>query len=391
MFRKLWTVFWRPSTKWGLGVLLIAGIFFGVAGWNVFHFALEQTTSTEFCIGCHSMRDNNFEEFKTTIHYSNPAGVRATCSDCHVPKGGWELYVAKLMAAKDVWGEITGTIDTREKFEEKRLEMAETVWADMKANDSRGCRTCHSFGAMDFEHQSSEAAAQMQVAMNDGSTCIDCHKGIAHHLPDMTSGYKKTVSDLLAQAESLKPKADETLYTIETIEFYADKPSDDDERAAGKILPATALAVRKVDGEWLEVDVTGWQQEGAERMIYALQGKRIFNAAMTPAETERVVQGQVILDPDTEQNWNEATLTLWVKNAYLTDNLDELWNYGEQMYGAACALCHTLREPGHYLANQWIGTLNAMKPKTPLDDEQFRFLQKYVQMHAKDVAEGGAH
>ena len=391
MFRKFWNLFWRPSTKWGLGVLLIAGIIFGVVGWNAFHFALETTTSTEFCISCHSMRDNNFEEFKTTIHYSNPAGVRATCSDCHVPTGGWELYAAKLMAAKDVWGEITGTIDTREKFEAKRLEMAEQVWADMQANDSRGCRTCHSFEAMDFEHQSTEAAAKMQVAMNDGSTCIDCHKGIAHHLPDMTSGYKKAVSDLLAQAESLTAKPDETLYTIKTVEFYAEKPAGDDAKAAGKILPATALAVRSVDGEWIEADITGWQQEGAERMMYALQGKRIFNAALTPAETENVVQGKTFLDPDTEQNWTEATLTLWVKNSALTDNLDELWDYGHQMYGAACALCHTLPQPDHYLANQWIGTLNAMKPKTPLDAEQFRFLQKYVQMHAKDVADGGAH
>ena len=390
MIKRLWNLFWRPSTKWGLGVLLIAGIFFGVAGWNVFHAALESTTSTEFCIGCHSMRDNNYEEYKATIHFSNPSGVRATCSDCHVPKGGWELYVAKLMAAKDVWGEINGTLSTKEKFEAKRLEMAESVWADMKSNDSRGCRTCHSFEAMDFEHQASaDGVTQMQTAMTDGSTCIDCHKGIAHTLPDMSSGYKKTFEELIAASASIGPKVGETLYAIETVEFYADKPTGDDAKAGGKILPSTALAVRSVDGDWIEADVEGWQQEGAERMIYALQGKRIFNAALTPAETERVVQGEAVLDADTEQNWIPANLTLWVKNVGLTDTPDKLADYGHEMYAAACGLCHTLPQTGHYLANQWIGIMNAMKPKTALDEEQFRFLQKYVQMNAQDV--GGEH
>jgi cytochrome c-type protein NapC len=39
---------------------------------------------------------------------------------------------------------------------------------------------------MDFTAQSERAADQHSTSLADGEkTCIDCHKGIAHELPDM--------------------------------------------------------------------------------------------------------------------------------------------------------------------------------------------------------------
>ncbi|ACM03077.1 pentaheme c-type cytochrome TorC [Cereibacter sphaeroides] len=390
MISRIWKAFWRPSTKWGLGVLLVTGGIAGAVGWNGFHYVVEKTTTTEFCISCHSMRDNNYEEYKTTIHYQNTSGVRAECADCHVPKSGWKLYRAKLLAAKDLWGEIQGTIDTREKFEAHRLEMAETVWADMKANDSATCRTCHSFNAMDFAHQKPEASKQMQQAMNEGGTCIDCHKGIAHKMPDMASGYRALFSKLEKASQSLKPSKGETLYPLQTIEAYLEQPSGDKAKADGRLLAATPMQVVDVKGDWVQVAVKGWQQEGAERVIYEKQGKRIFNAALAPTATGSIVAGASMVDPDTEQTWTDVSLTAWVRNRDLTDDQEALWQYGKQMFNGACGMCHVLPHTEHFLANQWIGTLNAMKSRAPLDDEQFRLVQRYVQMHAKDVEPEGA-
>jgi trimethylamine-N-oxide reductase cytochrome c-type subunit TorC len=389
VIKRTWTAFWRPSTKWGLGVLVTGGIAVGVVGWNGFHWALEQTTTMEFCVSCHTMKDNNFEEYKTTIHYSNPAGVRAGCPDCHVPKSGWPLYEAKILAARDLWGEIVGTIDTREKFEEQRLALAQKVWDTMKATDSRECRSCHSFDAMDFEHQTKpDAAKQMQQAKIDGGTCIDCHKGIAHKLPDMSAGYKSTARQLKTAAASLSVRAGDTVYPIETIDFFVDKPADG-AKPAGKVLPITALKVKSVDGALIEAELGGWQQQGAERVLYALQGKRIFNAVLTPAAVSKFTAGPAVADADTGQNWADGTMTVWVRNGSLSDSADKLSTLGGQMFNAACGSCHVLPKPDHYLANQWIGNLNAMKAKAPLDDEQFRLVQKYVQMNAKDVVGGG--
>ncbi|MDQ5881232.1 MAG: Cytochrome c-type protein [Pseudomonadota bacterium] len=173
----------RPSAKYSLLTLLVVGFFSGVFFWGGFNTAMEATNKLEFCIGCHEMRDNVYQEYKQTIHYSNRTGVRAECADCHVPKDWTHKMIRKIQASKEVWGKIMGTIDTKEKFEEHRLRLATSEWARMKASDSRECRNCHSFGGMDVEKQKARASKMHKIAQDDKKTCIDCHKGIAHKKP----------------------------------------------------------------------------------------------------------------------------------------------------------------------------------------------------------------
>jgi nitrate/TMAO reductase-like tetraheme cytochrome c subunit len=61
--------------------------------------------------------------------------------------------IRKVQASKELWGMITGKVDTREKFESHRREMAEREWQRMKETDSRECRNCHNFEYMDFSLQ----------------------------------------------------------------------------------------------------------------------------------------------------------------------------------------------------------------------------------------------
>ena len=150
-----------------------------------FNHALESTNTEEFCISCHEMKDNSYAEYRLTTHASSRSGVRASCPDCHVPKAFGPKMVAKLRASKDVYHNILGTIDTPEKFNDRRLHMAESVWERMKATDSRECRSCHKADAFDYFKQSRRAAKAHQDGLNEGQTCIDCHKGIAHRLPNV--------------------------------------------------------------------------------------------------------------------------------------------------------------------------------------------------------------
>ena len=115
---------------------------------------MEITNTEQFCIACHEMRDNVYQEIQPTIHFTNRSGVRAICSDCHVPHDWTYKMARKMQASKEVWGWIFGTIDTREKFLAKRKELAGREWERMKANDSLECRNCHEFQAMDFTRQS---------------------------------------------------------------------------------------------------------------------------------------------------------------------------------------------------------------------------------------------
>jgi len=112
--------------------------------------------------------------------------VRAKCSDCHVPHDWTDKIARKMQASKEVWGWLFGTIDTREEFLAKRKELAGREWERLKANDSLECRNCHEFQSMDFTRQSKRGAEAHSKQVSSGEkTCIDCHKGIAHRLPEM--------------------------------------------------------------------------------------------------------------------------------------------------------------------------------------------------------------
>jgi cytochrome c-type protein NapC len=173
----------RSPSKRSLAVLVGVGFIGGILFWGAFNTGLEMTNTREFCIGCHEMRDNVYVEYQDTIHYQNRTGVHAICSDCHVPRSWGYKMLRKMKASQEVWGHLSGYVDTREKFESHRMEMATREWARMKAADSRECRNCHTWEAMATAKQRPRAQTQHAAAQKDGQTCIDCHKGIAHLLP----------------------------------------------------------------------------------------------------------------------------------------------------------------------------------------------------------------
>jgi len=190
--KRYWATITSPSIHFSLGFLVIGGFIAGVVVWGAFNTAMEFTNSEAFCTGCHEMRDNVFVELRRTIHYTNRSGVRAKCSDCHVPHNWTTKMARKMQASKEVWAKIFGTVDTREKFQAHRLTLAQHEWARFKANDSLECRNCHDYQSMDFTRQSPRAQAMHSTHLaNKEKTCIDCHKGIAHHLPDISKAEEK--------------------------------------------------------------------------------------------------------------------------------------------------------------------------------------------------------
>jgi nitrate/TMAO reductase-like tetraheme cytochrome c subunit len=180
---RIWTFLTRPSARFSLATLLIVGGIGGVLFWGGFNWALELTNTEAFCTSCHEMRDNPYKELQETIHFKNRSGVRATCPDCHVPHEWFYKIRRKIQASNEVLHKILGTIGTPEKFEQHRLELAQHVWTTMKENNSHECRNCHSAGSMDPHKQTEAAQKVMAEGFKAGLTCIDCHKGVAHHLP----------------------------------------------------------------------------------------------------------------------------------------------------------------------------------------------------------------
>ena len=182
---KLWR---RPRSRWLLGIPLGGFLLFalGVAAWLGFESALRASNTLAFCTSCHEMRDNMLAEYEKSPHFKNEVGVRAICSDCHVPHDFIPKLKAKMAATiNELPKWAMGTVNTKEKFTAVRLELAKDVWAKMKATDSRECRNCHSIEAMDLSAQDSSAAKKhvRERMLQRGETCIDCHKGVGHGLP----------------------------------------------------------------------------------------------------------------------------------------------------------------------------------------------------------------
>ena len=210
------------------------------------------------------------------------------------------------------------------------------------------------------------------------------HTPVIRLLPAAPAAVSPTVALSVSSEKTAQAK---TLYTVATQPMFLTKPEAG--RAAGtgdgQLMPATKLEVVGRDGAWLEVKVDGWRQGGSPSALYALQGQRILLATLGTAAEAKVAVGPDVVDPATKAAWSTGAITAWVSSTGLNPDLPAVWAYSSELYNTSCGSCHALHPANAYLANQWIGSLKAMKRFTALDDGQYRLLQSYLQFHSKDV------
>ena len=154
----------------------------GIAFTTIFEFGLEASSKTEFCASCHSMQAS-YEGYKKSVHYKNASGIIATCADCHTPKPFFPKMKVKILAVKDIYHEITGTIDTKEKYAEHYDRMVNKVWDYMRESNSRECRSCHQISKMNQQLQSEKAQEEHAILADDEIACIECHTEVGHKKP----------------------------------------------------------------------------------------------------------------------------------------------------------------------------------------------------------------
>lgn len=201
LLRRTWNWLSRPARTAALGLLLVGGFAAGIMFWGGFNWTLELTNTEQFCISCHEMKQNVYEEYRRTIHFANRSGVRASCPDCHVPKEWVHKVVRKVRATNELYHHVLGSVSTPEKFNDKRLQLAVNEWARMKSTDSRECRNCHKFDYMDYALQEPRASKTHQSALTNGKTCIDCHRGIAHTLPPKANEAYQRLTESMAKGD----------------------------------------------------------------------------------------------------------------------------------------------------------------------------------------------
>jgi cytochrome c-type protein NapC len=176
---------WRRPQRWFLLGIPAGGLIAFLIGVGVtggFFGALKITETDAFCTSCHEMKQP-FQELMHSVHGSNEFGIQASCGNCHVPPTFFRGLLRHMQAITEVWGHLTGKLDTPAKYEAHRLELAQNIWKELKANDSAECRSCHTPSAMAFAKQPPMAADAHSSLAKSGMTCIDCHTGVAHTLP----------------------------------------------------------------------------------------------------------------------------------------------------------------------------------------------------------------
>jgi len=323
--KRLWNWLWHAAPR-PLLIGLIVGLCVVIVGG--YHGFMDYTNRTEFCISCHEMKDNSYAEYKDSIHFHNSSGVRAGCADCHVPKGFVPKIVRKIFAAKDVWHNLLGTIDTPEKFENHRLVMAQDVWTYMRESGSRECKTCHSYEAMHAVKQGPRAQRVMGVAAKTDQSCIDCHKGIAHKLPrfdKIYAGWMQAFHEGLNK--EIKPS--QTVYSAGRVVVHAATDTDSDVLAS--LPPLMKMKIKAREEDWVQIDLA-----------------------------------------DQKTGWISLSQPLSAQKEPIEDMARQLWQ-------TDCQICHARPKIEEYNATQWEEHLQAMAKFTYLNAEQQQLVLKFLQ------------
>lgn len=361
-----------------VGVMALGAALFGGG-----QYVMKATGTTEFCVSCHSMSHPQ-AEWEGSVHFSNRKGIRAECSDCHIPHEGIDYVKTKVFAVKDLWNTyVVDKLPDQEAYEAHRLEMAQRVWDDMKANNSATCRSCHSFEAMVISEQKEAAQKMHKLAMETNQTCIDCHKGIAHFLPEMPVDNAAAMGELAKHGAEFS-NSDQTLYSLamNTVQFA--------QGGEARLMPFAALTDWKEENGKVNATVTGWQQTGAESVVYAGMGQRIMVALLGDEEQKKVTVKQTVHDTVTDSDWKEISFEVFADKNSVTANIAALNAFGNNLNQTHCSGCHAAIGADHYTANQWIGVVNSMKDRTSMTADDVRALTIYLQRNAKDI-KGSSH
>jgi nitrate/TMAO reductase-like tetraheme cytochrome c subunit len=314
-----------------------------------------------------------YEDYKKSIHFNNKHGVSAECSDCHIPENTVDYFVTKIRASKDIYHEfITGKIDTQEKYDAHKLAMAETVWSQMKANDSATCRSCHDFERMEATEQKPEAVTAHKGARANNQTCIDCHKGIAHTLPKPKSS---TVSLLEADIN-------DTVYPAQIIPLHN---TPELEKTRAKVLPLTPLTIVEKQDDKVLVEVSGWQ-EAKKKVLYSEKGMRIAASTLRGVKDQQE-SGETYQDPVSKNIWKKVRIRGWLADTEVSKELAPNWNNLKFEYESKCGQCHLKIEEGHFTANDWPAQFMGMAKQAKLSKDETQAMLKYLQYHSSSFIE----
>ncbi len=212
---------------------------------------------------------------------------------------------------------------------------------------------------------------------------VDANPPATRYPPPSPPDYRTALLALETLAQQQGAAADRLIAFKTKPLFASPRPAEPTE--AGRLFPGSVVSVQQRSGDWLEVRIEGWQQEGAAAHVYALAGRRILTAVLEPLTQSRVTVHRRVVDPDTEQTWHQVSLTGWVERRDLVSEGAGFWSYAAELHAATCSVCHPLPAPSRFPANNWMAYLKAMRRNIGLSEDEYRVLLRFLQLNASDT------
>ncbi len=162
----------RFSSKRLVLLTSVTVIFAVIFLFNFTTWTVGYTSSEQFCIGCHEMRDS-YMDWKTSSHYNSQTGVVASCADCHLPTDMASKIKVKIIAGfRDTFMHYFGN---PEKLDFQKL-------AEKARNNIRddSCVKCHK-NLFPTLITKGGLIAHRALKRGEKKKCVDCHQNFVHN------------------------------------------------------------------------------------------------------------------------------------------------------------------------------------------------------------------
>nr|VFK54065.1 MAG: NapC/NirT cytochrome c family, N-terminal region [Candidatus Kentron sp. TUN]VFK56087.1 MAG: NapC/NirT cytochrome c family, N-terminal region [Candidatus Kentron sp. TUN] len=233
---------------------------------------------------------------------------------------------------------------------------------------------------MTIDTQPGDASFWHSKAMDENYTytCIDCHKGFVHRLPDMAGEIKKAEEYFrtILAADTL---TGDQLYTVMGVSLYSGSKVDDTIIAELELGTPITVLERNDDRLWIRIQ--GRQYQANKHTLYSM-GNQMLVLLRTHG-IPLTISGDTIRDEATGLYWQYAEMEGWISREGLSSDITSLWDYGEAIYQNGCIRCHMVFSPSDFWATQWRDYVRNMRCKTNFSPEQVNILLKYLEYHAK--------
>ncbi|PSM52189.1 molybdopterin-containing oxidoreductase II, DMSO/TMAO/BSO reductase family, monoheme c-type cytochrome [Campylobacter blaseri] len=149
------------------------------------------------------------------------------------------------------------------------------------------------------------------------------------------------------------------------------------EKVVGRLLPTAPVEILNKEGDFLQVKIKGYVQNGKEQALYFTKGKRILNAAFRKNSN---VRREMIKD---DKEWAEVSVITYVKNENFHKDLESMMQRANELFTANCSTCHQLHGINEYNANQWPSVFKSMVDRTAIDKKDRFLVTQFLQKTTK--------